>query len=100
MGEAGMDVYVTECDVHLYGEIDDKKLALQAKAYRSILAACIAEPTCKAFKTWGFTDTSCWKPLTKGNRGYQYEPCPLVFDHQCEPKPAYRAMKALLVDNS
>lgn len=100
MEEAGIDVHITECDVHLYGEIDDEKLALQADAYRSILAACFNEPACKSFKTWGFTDASCWKPMQKNNRGYQYEPCPLVFDHDCEPKPAYRAMKKVLAQEA
>jgi endo-1,4-beta-xylanase len=97
-GEAGIDVYVTECDVHLYGVIDDKKLALQAEAYRAMLKACIEEPACKAFKTWGFTDASCWKPMAKENRSYTYEPCPLVFDHDLKPKPAYEAMQSLLIE--
>ncbi|TWT79625.1 Endo-1,4-beta-xylanase Z precursor [Planctomycetes bacterium CA13] len=98
MGEAGIDVVVTECDVHLYGTIDDEKLAKQASAYRSILSACISEPACKAFKTWGFTDASCWKPMKKGNHGHDYEPCPLVFDRDYHPKPSYRAMKELLIE--
>ena len=97
MGEAGIDVYVTECDVHLYGEIDADKLALQADAYRAILRACIEEPACRAFKTWGFSDASCWKPMAKYNRALIYEPCPLVFDHDFNPKPAYQAMHALLI---
>ncbi len=100
MGEAGIDVHVTECDVHLYGTIDDHKLALQAEAYRAILKACIEEPACKALKTWGFTDASCWKPMATNGRSRNYEPCPLVFDHNCDPKPAYRAMKKLLVEKA
>jgi len=98
MGDAGIDAYITECDVHLYGEIDEEKLQLQADAYRSILKACIEAPACKAFKTWGFTDASCWKPMTKGNRSLKYEPCPLVFDHDLKPKPAYHAMQSLLIE--
>jgi endo-1,4-beta-xylanase len=98
MGEAGIDVHISECDVHLYGEIDERKLALQADAYRSILKTCIEAPACKSFKTWGFTDASCWKPMSKGNWSYKYEPCPLVFDHDLKPKPAYRAMQSLLIE--
>lgn len=98
MGEAGIDVYISECDVHLYGEIDSEKLALQAAAYRAILKACIEAPACKSFKTWGFTDASCWKPMTKGNKSLKYEPCPLVFDHELNPKLAYIAMQSLLIE--
>jgi endo-1,4-beta-xylanase len=94
MGNAGIAIYVSECDVHLYGGLDDEKLKLQADAYRSILETCIQEPACKAFKTWGFTDSSCWKPMKKENR--LYEPCPLIFDHNLKPKPAYWAMHSLL----
>ena len=98
MGEAGIDVHITECDVHLYGEVDDRKLQQQADAYRSILKVCMEALNCKSFKTWGFTDSSCWKPMSKHNRSYKYEPYPLVFDHDLEPKPAYWAMHALLVE--
>ncbi|MDZ8119077.1 endo-1,4-beta-xylanase [Pontiella agarivorans] len=98
MGEAGINVLISECDVHLYGEIDDAKLALQADAYRNILKACIEAPACKSFKTWGFTDLKCWKPMNKGNRTLKYEPCPLIFDHDFHPKPAYFAMKELLIE--
>lgn len=100
MGEAGAEVYVSECDVHLYGTVDQEKLDLQADAYRSMLKVCIEEPACKAFKTWGFTDASCWKPMSKRNPAYKYEPCPLVFDHDLRPKPAYRAMRELLAGMS
>lgn len=97
-GDAGIEVYISESDIHLYGEIDDEKLKLQADAYRALLKACIEEPACKAFKTWGFTDASCWKPMSKQNPSYKYEPCPLVFDHNLKPKPAYEAMKSLLIE--
>ena len=51
---------------------------------------CIEEPACKAFKTWGFTDASCWKPKFKKNPASKYEPCPLVFDHHLKPKDNMR----------
>lgn len=95
-GRAGAEVYISECDVHLYGEVDDEKLAVQAEAFRSMLQVCMSEPACKGFKTWGFTDASCWKPLAKQNPGLEYEPRPLVFDHDLNPKPAYHAMMNML----
>lgn len=98
MGVAGINVNITECDVHLYGEINEQKLKQQADAYRNILKACIEAPACKSFKTWGFTDASCWKPMSKHNRRFKYEPCPMPFDHDMNPKPAYHAMKSLLIE--
>jgi endo-1,4-beta-xylanase len=98
MGEAGVDVHISECDVHLYGPVDARKLALQAEAFRNMLKACIQEPACKSFKTWGFTDASCWKAMKKTSGwGYDYEPYPLVYDHDYQPKPAYHAMRELLL---
>jgi endo-1,4-beta-xylanase len=97
MGNAGIHTYISECDVHLYGEINAAKYELQASAFRSFLKTCVEETSCKAFKTWGFTDASCWKPMSKNNPGYEYEPYPLVYDHNFEPKPAYHAMKDLLI---
>ncbi len=97
-GKVGAEVYISECDVHLYGTVDQHKLELQADAYRNMLEICIKEPACVAFKTWGFTDASCWKPLKKNNPGFDYEPCPLVFDHDLNPKPAYYAMMGMLAE--
>ncbi|MDZ8119076.1 endo-1,4-beta-xylanase [Pontiella sp. NLcol2] len=97
MGEAGIETYISEADVHLYGTIDETTLARQAEAYRQLLRACINEPTCKSFKTWGYSDASCWKPA-KDLEGDNYEPEPLPFDFDYNPKPAYYAMHALLAD--
>ena len=98
MGNAGIDIYIKECDVHLYGDIDDTRLQQQVDAYRSILKTCIETPTCQLFKTWGFSDASCWKPMAKGNRFLKYETCPLVFDRELKPKPAYDVMQSLLIE--
>lgn len=63
-----------------------------------MLKACIQEPACKSFKTWGFTDASCWKAMKKSSGwGYDYEPYPLVYDHDYQPKPAYHTMRELLL---
>ncbi|MBT3381325.1 MAG: hypothetical protein HN742_27855 [Lentisphaerae bacterium] len=94
MGEAGAEVYVTECDVHLYSEADSVTLLKQAEAYRAILKACIEEPACKMFKIWGFNDAHCWKPAKDKTN----EPRPLIFDAGNRPKPAYHTMRQLLLD--
>ena len=60
---------------------------LKAAVYRGLLAVCLAQPACKNFETWGFTDQYTW--LGSDQR-------PLPFDQQMKPKPAFDAMLAEL----
>ena len=94
MGDAGAEVYITECDIHLHIEADETIGQKQAEAYRAMLKACIEEPACKMFKTWGFLDSHGWKP----NRDSPLEPRALLFDFDNNPKPAYHAMRRLLLE--
>jgi len=94
LGATGAIVLISECDVHIYGDITPDKLQKQADAYRTILSVCINEPACVSFKTWGFTDASCWNPNKKDHKRSD----PLAYDDQLAPKPAYSAMKNLLVE--
>lgn len=89
----GLQVHITEMDVSL--PVDAKgtltnpaDLTRQAEIYRQVAAACLRQPGCTAFQTWGFTDRYTWVPdYTKGAKGL-----PLLFDQQYKPKPAYAAL--------
>ena len=96
MADAGIDVHISECDVHIYGEVTEEKLKAQAAAYASMLKVCLEAPNCKSFKTWGVYDGHCWKPDRKSYPDGEYEPCPLLFDHQLDPKVAYHAIREML----
>jgi endo-1,4-beta-xylanase len=98
MADSGIDVYITECDVHLYGEHNDAMLKKQADAYVAMLQPCLEASNCKSFKTWGLFDGSCWKPLNKNNPELVYEPYPLLFDHELNPKPAYYELKDMMIE--
>ena len=64
----------------------------QAEIYRFVAAACLQQPGCTAFQTWGFTDKYTWVPgFTKGVKG-----APLLFDQSYAPKPAYDALLQVL----
>jgi endo-1,4-beta-xylanase len=89
----GLQVHVTEMDVGLPlaagGRLaDERDLKKQADIYRFAAAACLRQPGCTAFQTWGFTDKYTWIPgYTKGAKG-----APLPFDRAYAAKPAYRAL--------
>lgn len=84
----GVSSRISELDVH--GEDQ----SLQASEYAQVAAACIAEPTCTSYSTWGITDRygsttqSHTYPLALGND--------LMWDESDTPKAAYRAVQSEL----
>lgn len=87
----GLEVHVTEMDVGLptgASGPDPALLKRQAEIYRLVAEACLRQPRCTAFQTWGFTDKYTWIPnFTKGAKG-----APLPFDAAYGKKPAYDAL--------
>jgi hypothetical protein len=70
------------------GQPDAAALKRQAEIYKRIANACLRQPKCTAFQTWGFTDKYTWIPsFTKGAKG-----APLPFDASYKKKPAYDAL--------
>jgi len=93
----GVQVHITEMDVGLPLDakgavLDQADLARQADVYRIVATACLQQPGCTAFMTWGFTDKYSWIPgYTKGAKGRA-----LLFDQAYAPKPAYNALREVL----
>ena len=93
----GVQVQITEMDVALPldargGLLDGGDLTRQADIYRFVATACVQQPGCTAFQTWGFTDKYSWIPgYTKGAKGRA-----LLFDQSYGPKPAYDALREVL----
>ena len=85
--DLGLQVYITELDVRLWLPPTPDDLAGQADTYRGLLDACIAQPACKAFQMWGFTDAHSWIPGFFPGFG-----AALIFDPIYLPKPAYGAL--------
>ena len=81
-----LDVYITELDVSLHA---DSTLEQQADVYARILSACLNQPRCKAFQSWGFTDMYSWRREHK----------PLIFDDSYQFKPAYTSLQERLRQN-
>jgi endo-1,4-beta-xylanase len=88
LAKMGLMSRISEIDVH--GE----DTSLQASQYAGVLGACLAEPTCTSFTTWGITDLygSTTEPHT-------YPPQygdDLLWDTSFQPKPALGALQAAL----
>lgn len=90
---AGVEVYVSEFDVHLPQNPTDSDFNLQAQAYGSVLERCLNEPACKALTFWGLTDDKSCIPPQNGFNGK-----PLMFDENYEPKSAYTKTLNFLKD--
>jgi endo-1,4-beta-xylanase len=86
LAELGLEVHFTEVDVRL---TDSSAFSLRAEAdiYKSLLDACLKEPACTLFQSWGFTDKNSWIPAAFPGSGWA-----LPFDENYQKKPAYHAM--------
>ncbi|TWT81020.1 Endo-1,4-beta-xylanase Z precursor [Planctomycetes bacterium CA13] len=87
--QAGIEVHITEFDIHLGPNPTEQDFALQGKYFAEILQHAIESPAVKSFKTWGFTDRYSWK--ADGKDGH-----PLMLDENLKPKPAYIRQVAML----
>ena len=83
----GLDVYITEMDVAVLEPWTPVKGEQQAQVFDAVLAACLSQPACKGFQTWGFTDRHTWIP-----EHFPGFTAPLLFDSSYFPKPAYQAV--------
>ena len=88
-GELGVDVHITEFDVHLPEKPSASDYEIQAKAYRDVLKAALESPYCKSFTTWGTADPEGWAP--KG-----YNPHSLWLDDTFQPKKNYDLVLEML----
>lgn len=92
----GLEVQITEMDVALLDDPrgTDEKFQQQAHIYYNMLSACLSVPNVTAFVMWGFTDRYYWINQGKGLDA------PLIFDESYQPKPAYYALRDLLMKSS
>jgi endo-1,4-beta-xylanase len=85
-GSLGVEVHVTEMDVMAGSPETPENLAAQAAMYGRVMSACLAQPSCKGFVLWGFTDKYSWRAANS----------PLIFDASEQPKPAFTALEQAL----
>ncbi|MFK7994464.1 MAG: endo-1,4-beta-xylanase [Granulosicoccus sp.] len=86
VAELDLDIYITELDISIGDGHTEQQ---QAELYEQLLSACLDQPRCKAFQTWGYSDMYSWRR--------QYNP--LIFDDRYQVKPAYLALQQRLSEN-
>ena len=85
----GLAVRISEMDVY-----DDNGTAAQATQYADVFNACLSEPNCVSWSTWGITDKyDMWQD---DNNQMQYGQ-DLLWDAQAHPTPAYTRIQQSLL---
>ncbi len=94
LASLGLEIVISEMDVN---SCDGFSATQQAKLYHDVVAACIAQPACKAITFWGVTDKYSWLNRFKEAGCTQQLPTPLLWDDTFARKPAYDGgMRALM----
>ena len=88
----GLKIQITELDIRVPLPSTGASLDTQAQDYRMVFDLCISTPACEMVVMWGFTDRASWIPGTFPGFGDA-----LLFDANFNPKPAYNAVRALLL---
>lgn len=107
----GLKIKLTELDVRInfpYGKPDSwqpytscsnsEAMTIQQNRYRSIIQAYYDTVPAEyrgGITVWGITDTDSWFADFTYN-GQTYIGCPLLFDGNFDPKPAYNAVQQVL----
>ncbi|WP_199246765.1 endo-1,4-beta-xylanase [[Phormidium] sp. ETS-05] len=93
VGELGLKILITECDVtdiELPADIAERDQRI-ADTFKQFLDVALAEPKVIGVLTWGLSDAYTWINSTRPRRdGLASRPLP--FDDQVNPKPAYQAI--------
>lgn len=87
--DLGLEVYLTEIDIQIEGEITQEKLEEQARIYRELLELCIDNAPHMTYSLWGFNDAQTY--LGEAH-------APVIMDSQYQPKPAYYAIEDTLLN--
>lgn len=88
----GVDVELTEVDVRLPDNHDQRALREQATAYRRIVEGCRAVPACHEIVFWGLDDEDSWVPDAYPGHGDA-----TLLDADLHSKPAYDAVREALL---
>jgi endo-1,4-beta-xylanase len=102
-GELGVRVYVTEFDVDVsrVPGSQQERWEYQANLYRNMLEACLVSGVCDTFMIFGVSDSTSWITCQEAQYGCVNVPNadPLMFDQNLNPKPAYYAVREVLLQH-
>jgi endo-1,4-beta-xylanase len=83
----GLKISVTELDIRITTPSDQNELKKQADYYREYMETALANPACRTFMIWGFTDAHSWVPGTFPGTGDA-----LIYSSNYQPKAAYTSL--------
>lgn len=97
----GVRIYITEFDVTLHNRpgTQPERWQFEAKIYQDAITACIESAVCNRFTVWGISDIESWLTCDEvwcTNTWLDAEP--LMFDSRLNPKPAYFAVRDVLLN--
>jgi endo-1,4-beta-xylanase len=102
--DLGVKIYITEFDVDLHNQTGspEELLQFQANVYRDMLEACLESNVCESFTTWGISDSTSWlTSMCPEDYCIKHPDAdPLMFDRDYNPKPAYFAVRDVLLNFS
>lgn len=81
----GLNCIITELDIALANPSASDALEAQAKEFAAITRVFLRNDNCPTLMVWGISDNHSWRQ----NK-------PLLFDSNCQPKPAYYYVHAQL----
>ncbi len=84
----GLKARISEMDVY-----SEDGTAVQASQYSQVVKACLAEPNCIAFTTWGVSDRYDW---FKDDDGSVQQGQDFLWDTSMQPTPAVTALLQIL----
>lgn len=92
MTSRGLEVSITEAEVRLTEEEEERSyLDRQARAYSTLLSACLSNERCTSFTMWSFSDRYSW--LKQHPRGYRDAG---ILDANLQPRPSFDALVHVL----
>jgi endo-1,4-beta-xylanase len=94
-----VEIYITEfdVDVHRVPGSQQDRWEYQANLYRDMLEACLESGVCNSFATWGVSDSTSWITCREDWCVNVPDADPLMFDGDFNPKPAYFAVRDVLL---
>ena len=90
----GLEIHVTEMAVRVgsaEGSLEERMDA-QASVYRDVLSVGLDTPGFRALVQWGVCDADPWASE------YGVQDRPFLFDESYRPKPAYEALRRVLIE--
>ena len=89
LARLGLTVRISEMDVY-----DDNGTAAQAAQYADVFTACLSEPNCVSWSTWGITNRYDMWQDDSSRLQYGQD---LLWDAQARPTPAYTRIQQSLL---